>query len=95
MRTTAYLLIVIGFFWLGFESVRSQMTTVAVMSDRYGKLPKQESFSQREVEQIIVQEWSACRERGPWIFTPGCLMLAGVFILDRLTRRRVLVAPTI
>ena len=88
MKAVAYLLLVVGFFWLLFGSVHSQTSTVVVMSNRYEKLPKEESFSRREMEQIMRQEWSACRQQRPWIFTPGCLMLVGAIILDRLTRRR-------
>jgi hypothetical protein len=95
VKTVAYLLLVVGFFWLGASSLQTQMSTVAAVSNRYEALPKQESFSKREVEQIILQEWSVYRERKPWIFTPACMMFLGGVILDRLRRKHALAHQTI
>jgi hypothetical protein len=86
MRYLAYVMFILGFFWICICQFEIPPIARAVMLEQCSKIPKQESYKVEDVRGAIHDAVADMSDRVPLFCIGGCVMLLGAMILDRAKR---------
>jgi hypothetical protein len=88
MRTTGYILLIGGFLFIMMLQAMSRQAALVVVWQQREHLPKQESFTPKQVDDVILKVADDTRRMLAAFAGPAVIMLCGGVLLDRANRRR-------
>jgi hypothetical protein len=89
MRTLGYILLIVGFLiLLGYQVFVSKQAALVVIWQQREHLPKQESFTPKQMDDVIQKVAFDTRRMLSVYAIPAIAMLCGGVLLDRANRRR-------
>ena len=91
MKNVGLLLLLCGFVWLCYSAAAFPARVLNISSDGADSLPRRDTYSARELTDVLRTVGTRVRDESPWVFTPACLMLlGGVLVYRSSTVRREL-----
>jgi hypothetical protein len=88
MRILGYILLIGGFLFLVMYQVMSKQAALVVIWQQREHLPKQDSFTPKQVDDVIEKVAFDTRRMLSVFAVPAVIMLCGGVLLDRASRRR-------
>ena len=88
MRRIGYVLLIGGFLFFVLNATMSKQAALVVIWKQSDKLPKQETFTRKQVEDAIYEVAFDVRRMLSVIFVPAVIMLCGGVLLDRANEQK-------
>jgi len=88
MRITGYILLMLGFLWLLVHGAGAREQAGGSVAWADERLPKQETFTHRQVIDAMSEAAFAARETFPGVEGPASIMVCGGVLLDLAKRKR-------